>query len=107
LACFLTDVLAAALVARREAAKLHVYRHACQSMDSATKYRNVFDLWILHTDTSLDNMLDKNFPLKWLPATPGNMVAMTGYAEKVKSEIMGLCLACMRGREHDKSDACL
>jgi len=65
------------------------------------------DLTVLHTDTSFDDMLEKNFPLKWEPVDSDNLVSMTGYADKVKSEIMGLCLACMRDREHDKSDICL
>jgi len=75
-------------------------------MDSATKYRNVFDLGILHTDISLDNMLDKHFPLCWQPLCAENMVSMPGFADKVKSEIVGLCLACVRDREHDKNDIC-
>jgi len=68
---------------------------------------DIDELAVLHTDTSLDNMLHKHFPPKWLPAFAGNIVALPGYAEKVKSEIKGLCLACMRNRQHDKSDICL
>jgi len=90
----LTNVLAATLVAHREAAKLLVCHDICRTMYTGINYSSVKDVAILHTDTSLENILNRN------------LTVLTGYVGKGMSEIKGLCLACIRDREHDKSSIC-
>jgi len=100
-------------MARREAVKLRLYRDAGRSLTSgprsySSERVSIDSFAVLHTDTSLDDMLDKKFPLKWTPEFLFDLDANNrySYAAKVKSEITGLCLACMRDRKHEKRNIC-